>query len=119
MLSVDIVTADGRLLIASADEHPDLFWAVRGGGGNFGVVTSFEYQLHEVGPLVVGGMALFPAERAGEVLRAFREIMDVAPAACRVRTLFTSRGYSSDCSSSLQSRWATWSGCVVGSVKSR
>jgi FAD/FMN-containing dehydrogenase len=76
---VDIVTADGQLLTASADEHPDLFWAVRGGGGNFGVVTSFEYRLHEVGPIVVGGMALFPAERATEILRAYRDIMIRAP----------------------------------------
>jgi hypothetical protein len=79
LLSIDIVTADGRLQTASADENPDLFWAVRGGGGNFGVVTSFEYRLHEVGPIVVGGMALFPAERAAEVLRAYRDIMATAP----------------------------------------
>jgi FAD/FMN-containing dehydrogenase len=79
LLSVDIVTADGRFLTASADENPDLFWGVRGGGGNFGVVTSFEYRLHEVGPIVVGGMALFPAARAAEVLRAYREIMAAAP----------------------------------------
>jgi len=79
LVSVDIVTADGRLLTASADENPDLFWAVRGGGGNFGVVTSFEYRAHEVGPIVVGGLALFPAERATEILRAFRDIMATAP----------------------------------------
>jgi FAD/FMN-containing dehydrogenase len=79
IVSVDIVTADGRLLTASADENPDLFWAVRGGGGNFGVVTSFEYRVHEVGPIIVGGLALFPAERAAEILRAYREIMAAAP----------------------------------------
>ena len=79
LLSVDIVTADGRLHTASADENPELFWAVRGGGGNLGVVTSFEYRLHEVGPIIVGGMALFPAERASEILRAYRDIMATAP----------------------------------------
>jgi FAD/FMN-containing dehydrogenase len=50
--SVEIVTADGKVLVSSSDEEPDLFWAVRGGGGNFGIVTSFEYQLHPVGPTV-------------------------------------------------------------------
>lgn len=79
LVSVDIVTADGRLHTASAAENSDLFWAVRGGGGNFGVVTSFEYQLHELDPIVMGGMALFPAERAGELLRAYRDIMAEAP----------------------------------------
>jgi FAD/FMN-containing dehydrogenase len=79
IVSVDIVTADGRLLTASADENPDLFWAVRGGGGNFGIVTSFEYRLHDVGPIVVGGLALFPAERGPELLRALRDINAAAP----------------------------------------
>lgn len=79
LLSVDVVTADGRFLTASADENQDLFWAVRGGGGNFGVITSFEYRLHEVGPIVVAGMALFPAERGSEIGRAFRTIMASAP----------------------------------------
>jgi FAD/FMN-containing dehydrogenase len=79
LLSVDIVTADGRFLTANADENPDLFWAIRGGGGNFGVVTSFEYRLHEVGPIVVAGMALFPAERGVEIARAYRDITASAP----------------------------------------
>ena len=57
LLSVDIVTAEGKSLKASAEENPDLFWAVRGGGGNFGVVASFEYRLHPVGPTITGGLS--------------------------------------------------------------
>lgn len=79
LLSVDIVTADGQLRTASASENEDLFWGVRGGGGNFGVVASFEFQLHPVGPIVVGGLALYPGERAGEVLRFVREYAASAP----------------------------------------
>jgi FAD/FMN-containing dehydrogenase len=73
LLSVDLVTADGRLLTASATENDDLFWGVRGGGGNFGVVTSFEYRLHAVGPMIIGGLALYPAAMAGDLLRFFRD----------------------------------------------
>jgi FAD/FMN-containing dehydrogenase len=88
LLSADVVTADGRLLVASARQNPDLFWAVRGGGGNFGVVTSFEYQLHPVGPIVVGGMALYPIERATEVLRFYREYIAKASDALSVFPAF-------------------------------
>lgn len=79
LLSADVVLADGRHVTASATEHPDLFWALRGGGGNFGVVTSFEYRLHAVGPTVVAGLLLYPAERAREVLRAYRDYAATAP----------------------------------------
>jgi FAD/FMN-containing dehydrogenase len=79
LLSVDVVTADGRLVKASATENEDLFWGLRGGGGNFGIATSFEYQLHPVGPIVIGGLAMYPAEKAGEVLRFFREFTASAP----------------------------------------
>ena len=79
LLSADVVTADGELVVASEDSHPDLFWAVRGGGGNFGVVTSFEYRLHEVGPEVAMCFAWYPADRAADVLRSYREEMDEAP----------------------------------------
>jgi FAD/FMN-containing dehydrogenase len=72
LLSVDVVTADGRFLTASPSENADLFWGVRGGVGNFGIVTSFEYQLHPVGP-VLGGMTLYDMNKAKEVLRFFRE----------------------------------------------
>src|SRR5262249_24895667 len=79
LLSVDLVTADGRLLTASAHENADLFWAVRGGGGNFGIATSFEYRLHPVGPLVTSGMALYPMARARDLLRFYRAYMSAAP----------------------------------------
>jgi hypothetical protein len=76
--SVDVVTADGQFLTASAMEHPDLFWGLRGGGGNFGIVTSFEYQLHPVGP-VLAGMVIHPVDRARDVLRFYREFTPTAP----------------------------------------
>jgi len=78
LLSADVVTADGRLLQASADENEDLFWGFRGGGGNFGVVTSFEYRLHPVGP-VLGGEIVFPLDQAKQVLRFYREWSATAP----------------------------------------
>ncbi|HZA22261.1 MAG TPA: FAD-binding oxidoreductase, partial [Dehalococcoidia bacterium] len=78
LISVDVITADGQLRIASATENPDFFWAVRGGGGNFGVVTSFEYQLHAVGPLLVG-LVIFPLDQAREVLRFYHEFASSAP----------------------------------------
>ncbi len=77
--SLDIVTADGKLLTASVDQYADLFWGVRGGGGNFGVVTSLEYRLHQVGPIVTGGMAFYPAEQTREVLECYRTLMEAAP----------------------------------------
>lgn len=73
LLAAEVVTADGRRLRASADQNPDLFWAIRGGGGNFGVVTAFEFQLHPVGPMIYGGMVAHPLERAPEVLRFYRD----------------------------------------------
>jgi len=79
LLSADIVTADGRFLHASAKENEDLFWGLRGGGGNFGAVTSFEFQLHPVEPLVLGGMVLHPLERARDVLRFYREFSSALP----------------------------------------
>jgi FAD/FMN-containing dehydrogenase len=75
LLSADVVTADGRLLTVSATENADLFWGLRGGGGNLGLVTSFEYRLHPIGPIVTGGVILHPAERAAEALRFYREYM--------------------------------------------
>ncbi|TIV97907.1 MAG: FAD-binding oxidoreductase, partial [Mesorhizobium sp.] len=79
LLAVDIVTADGELLRASEQEHPDLFWALRGGGGNFGVVTSFEFRLHPVGPNVLAGPIIWDATDAGDVLRFYRDFVRDAP----------------------------------------
>lgn len=79
LLGADLVLASGELVRASAHEHADLFWAIRGGGGNFGVATAFEYRLHPVGPTVVGGMVLHPFDRASEVLRFYRECLRTAP----------------------------------------
>ena len=78
LLGVEIVLADGRIVRAAADENPDLFWAVRGGGGNFGVVSSFEFRLHELGPMVTGGIVAWPAERARDTLRHFRDLAEQA-----------------------------------------
>lgn len=71
--SVELVTADGSVLRASNDEEPDLFWAVRGGGGNFGVVTSFDYQLHAIGPIVTAGPIVHPIDRARGLLKFYRD----------------------------------------------
>ena len=76
---VEIVTADGRIRTVNAQEDAELFWALRGGGGNFGVVTRFTFRLHEVGPMVTGGMILWDAERAEEVLAAYRDLTESAP----------------------------------------
>ncbi|HEX9871122.1 MAG TPA: FAD-dependent oxidoreductase, partial [Candidatus Tectomicrobia bacterium] len=76
--SVDLVTADGQCLTASVMEHPDLFWGLRGGGGNFGIATSFESQLQPVGP-VLAGMIIHPIDRAREVLRFYRDFTPTAP----------------------------------------
>jgi len=78
LISVDIVTADGKLLTASPTEHADLFWAVRGGGANLGVVTSFEYRLHEVGP-VLGGAVAWPLDQAKRMLRFYGEFTQSCP----------------------------------------
>ena len=79
LLGADVVLADGRLVHASSDENQELFWGLRGGGGNFGVVTQFELQLHPVGPLVYAGPLFHAADVAGELLRQFREWAAAAP----------------------------------------
>jgi FAD/FMN-containing dehydrogenase len=90
LLRAEVVTADGHVVQASETEEPDLLWGLRGGGGNFGVVTQFDYQLHPVGPTVLGGMVLYPLERAGEVLGFWREWAGQAPDALTTMVAFIS-----------------------------
>ena len=82
--SVDVVTADRGLVTASEDENPDLFWAIRGGSGNFGIVTSFEFDLHEVGPEVLFGPIVYPYEDAPDLLARYEEFTRDAPRECAV-----------------------------------
>ncbi|WP_448207365.1 FAD-binding oxidoreductase [Azospirillum sp. sgz302134] len=84
LLAADVVTADGRFLRAGksetgGDENADLFWAIRGGGGNFGIVTSFTFRLHPVGPMVLAGLVVHPFDRAGELMRRYRDIAAAMP----------------------------------------
>src|SRR5581483_804548 len=79
LLAAEVVTADGRKVLASDTENPDLFWGLRGGGGNFGIVTAFHFRLHPVGPIVLGGMLVHPAATAVEVTRFWRDFMLDAP----------------------------------------
>lgn len=79
LLSVEVVLSDGSVLTASETEYPDLFWALRGGGGNFGVASSFEYRLHQVGPLVTGGLIAYPFESTYDTLRFFRDVTSSLP----------------------------------------
>ncbi|SEM92474.1 methyltransferase [Nonomuraea pusilla] len=79
LLSVELVTADGDVLRASETENSELFWGVRGGGGNFGVVTTFEFQLHPVGPQVLGGLVMYPPFQVADLIRQFRDFMATAP----------------------------------------
>jgi len=79
LLSAELIMADGRILTASSDDNADLFWALRGAGGNFGVVTSFEYRLHPVGPVVTGGLIAYPFSAAWDVLRCFRDVTASLP----------------------------------------
>ncbi|WP_052665905.1 FAD-binding oxidoreductase [Nitriliruptor alkaliphilus] len=84
---VEIVTADGRIRTANRDENPDLFWALRGGGGNFGVVTRFTYRLHDVGPTIYGGLIAWPHDRLDEVLTTYRQVTSEAPRELTVQLL--------------------------------
>src|SRR5439155_17989160 len=79
MLAVELVTADGRVVRVSGEDHPELFWGMRGAGPNFGIVTAFEFRLHPVGPDVFHGSLLFPMGRAHEVAAAFRQAAAAAP----------------------------------------
>jgi FAD/FMN-containing dehydrogenase len=88
LISAEIVLANGRVVTASAGENPDLFWAIRGGGGNFGVVTAFEYRLHPIGPRILGGFVLHDFARAREVLRFYREFSSTASDEVSVDAVF-------------------------------
>jgi FAD/FMN-containing dehydrogenase len=79
LVSAEVVLADGSVVTARAGEHPELFWGLRGGGGNFGIVTEFEFRLHPLGPTVLAGLMLFPFARAAEVVRGWRDCADAAP----------------------------------------
>jgi FAD/FMN-containing dehydrogenase len=79
LLSAEVVTADGSVVRASASENAELFWALRGGGGNFGVATSFELALHPVGPTVLGGVVFYPGEQATEVVTGWRDLLSNVP----------------------------------------
>ncbi|MCG3119678.1 MAG: Mitomycin radical oxidase [bacterium] len=79
LISAELVTADGNKIRASANENADLFWAIRGGGGNFGVVTQFEFKLHAVGPEIFAGLVVFPFAQARQVLTQYREFVKSAP----------------------------------------
>jgi len=79
LVSVEAVTADGKTIRASEEENADLFWAIRGGGGNFAVVTQFEFKLHEVGPEILAGLIVFPFDQAKQVLTRYREFVESAP----------------------------------------
>jgi FAD/FMN-containing dehydrogenase len=79
LISAEVVLADGGVVRASEQENPDLFWGIRGGGGNFGIVTKFELRLHDLGPIVMAGLAMWPLACAREVMRAWRDIADAAP----------------------------------------
>ena len=88
LLSIRLVTADGRVVRCSEDEHPDLFWAMHGGGGNFGVVTELEFRLHEVGPLVHAGLALYDPAEGREMTRALRDYHEYAPDAAGLAVVY-------------------------------
>jgi FAD/FMN-containing dehydrogenase len=90
LIAAEVVLADGRVVVANQRENEDLFWGIRGGGGNFGIVTEFQYRLHPLRPIVLAGLALWPIDRAPEVVRAWRDYVDGAPdelsTACAILT---------------------------------
>ena len=79
LIAAEVVTADGREVVASPTENAELFWGLRGGGGNFGIVTAFHLQLHDLGPIVLGGMLMYPAAVAGDLVHFYRDFMEKAP----------------------------------------
>ncbi len=90
LLSVDVVTADGRLVHASEGENPDLFWGMRGAGPNFGIVTSFEFGLHRVGPTITHGTVMHPVERVTQIAEFYRDFVESTPMRCGARSAWGS-----------------------------
>ena len=84
LVGAEVVTADGRVLHASESDNPDLFWALRGGGGNFGVVTEFEFGLHRVGPMLQLGLFMFSPDQGGDLFRFARDFVETLPDDCGV-----------------------------------
>ena len=118
LVAADIVTAGGRVLRASADENPDLFWGLRGGGGNFGIVTSFEFRLHPVGPMVMAGPIFYPADQASALLAFYREwVKGVPEELTTVVSLATAPAASFLPTSIHGKRVALVVGCFAGDVK--
>jgi FAD/FMN-containing dehydrogenase len=118
LVAAELVTWDGRIVRASEEENPDLLWALRGGGGNFGVVTTLEMALHPLGPEVLAGLALFRAERAHEALRAYRDVMNGAPDELSLAFDFLTAPEEDDVPSELRGRPAVaivgmWGGDVA------
>src|SRR6185312_16259612 len=111
LLSADVVTADGQLVTASEHEHPDLFWALRGGGGNFGVVTSMEFRLHPVGPLVFAGPVFYAGAAAAAVLRGWRDLTVTMPDQLTSLATSSSRRRCRSCPRRFTASW--WSGSSV------
>lgn len=89
LIAAEVVTADGRQVVASESENPDLFWGLRGGGGNFGIVTAFHFRLHPLGPIVLAGVLLYPAPMAAAALRAMRDFIRTAPDEVGIGMAFT------------------------------
>ena len=89
-IGAEVVTADGRVVRVSETENADLLWGLRGGGGNFGIVTTFEFRLHPIGPMVMGGATFYPASSAGAVVRFFRQFSESVPDQLSLLLVFTS-----------------------------
>jgi len=118
LLAAELVTWDGSIVRASEDENTELLWALRGGGGSFGVVTMLELQLHPLGPEVFAGLALFDAQRAGEVVRVFRDVMNAAPDELSLACAFVTAPEDDDVPTELRGRPAVavlgmWAGDVA------
>lgn len=117
LVAAELVTADGRLVRADAAEHPELLWALRGGGGNFGVVTALEFALHPVGPEIFAGFALWPYERGVDILCRFRDRMVSAPDGLSLALLYVTAPDDEDVPAALRGRPAVMvAGMYAGPV---